>query len=107
MTAAEQQKKLAATIYEQLGGRRFALMTGAKDFLSHADGLTFAIPRTRSIRKVRVLYAPNDTYTLEFYSVGKVKGILDVRLRDRRFDVHAEQLGRVFTDVTGLHTRLR
>src|SRR4051794_13969515 len=61
--------RVAETILEQLGSRRFLAMTGAKSLVAGGRTLTFALPRgvARSgINKVRVTLDTSDTYTVEF-----------------------------------------
>ena len=41
---------IARTIYEQIGGNRFAVMTGAKDIVLLPNGLRFRIGRKRARR---------------------------------------------------------
>lgn len=96
---------VAETILSQLGGRRFAVMTGAKQFVGGDRLLQFGLPARAAkagINKVRVTLDPSDTYSLAFY---KVRG-MDVQPVDERSGVYADDLRRVFRDVTGLDTHL-
>lgn len=99
-------REIANTILSQLGGSRFVAMTGAKNFVAIEKGLQASIGRgaKNKANKVRITLTPADLYDVEFYrfssrtfdcpSVGKVEG------------VDAESLARVFTNATGLDTRL-
>ncbi len=70
----EYLQEVSSTIYDQLGGKKFALITGAKDFRYLNDdkgvGLTFVVPRTRPnlIDRVKIYLSPLDTYNMVFYS---------------------------------------
>lgn len=101
---------IAKTILEQLGGRRFTVMTGAKNFLGSEEekSLSFTLPRNFAkdgINRVKITLDPTDTYTVEFgkityrhpykYAVVEtVPGVYDTNLQS------------VFTKVTGLDTHL-
>jgi hypothetical protein len=114
---------VARTILEQLGGQRFVVMTGAKNFIGGPDSLSFKIPKTRRIRGVRITRTPADTYTVEFFTWGrrarqvhKVRRTREQKDSGGRYgcldtvatveDVYAGQLRDVFTRVTGLQTSL-
>lgn len=103
----------ADIILRQLGGGRFAMMTGAKHIFSDAGGraLVFQLPRTRGyvkdgINAVRIELDPSDTYTVTFKKIGtaregyRAKDVASISM------VYAEDLRRVFTSHTGLDTSL-
>lgn len=104
----EQRTRLliASTILEQLGGRanRFAVMTGARDFVALESGVQFAIGKgaKAGINKVRILLTPADTYTVEFW---KIRGA-DATLVSTTDDVYCDSLSRVFEQATGFSTTL-
>jgi len=98
---------VAQTILEQLGGRRFLVMTGAKNLAGDEKSLQFQLPRTPGfvkdgITNVRIELAPSDTYTLTFF---KVRGIKIAEIA-KETDVYADMLRRVFTERTGLECTL-
>jgi len=94
---------VAHTILEQLGGNRFAAMTGAKNFACDESSLQFSIGRnSHGINKVRVTLEASDTYTVEFFKIRK----LDAKLVERCNDIYADQLQDVFRCITGLDTHL-
>ena len=39
---------IAKTIFEQIGGRRFAAMTGSKDFIDMGNGLRMSLARNKT-----------------------------------------------------------
>jgi hypothetical protein len=94
-------------ILEQLGGRRFIAMTGAKDFIGAEDSLTFRLPGTPGfvkdgIDRVRITLEPSDTYTVHCF-----------RARTRHLgpratasNIYADMLQETFTRLTGLDTHL-
>lgn len=98
---------IAQTILQQLGGRRFVTMTGAKDLLGNENSLLFRLPERfalNGINKVRVTLDCMDTYTITF---------LKCNFRKHEFQIVAEhtgiyfdQLQTLFTEVTGLDTSL-
>lgn len=94
---------VANTIREQLGGRRFDVMTGAKDFMGDADSLAFKLPRGArdGINFVKIQLVA-DLYTVTFYRFRGVnlKPLYEVEM------VYADQLREVFTRYTGLETSL-
>lgn len=59
--------RIAEEIYDQLGGIRFATMTGAKNFTGGPDSLTFKIGRNRrGITHIKIVLSPLDLYDVEF-----------------------------------------
>lgn len=96
---------VATTILEQLGGRRFQVMTGAKNFIGIGKGLAFRLPSnfaTDGANHVTVSLESNDTYTMTF---SKVRGASQKIIATKE-DVYCDQLQAIFTKVTGLNTRL-
>lgn len=93
--------EVANVIVRQLGGGKFKMMTGAKDFIAIDKGVQFMIPRSNNVRKVRVTL-DGDLYRMEFYSI---RGI-DVKLVHACQGIYADHLQWHFTEVTGLETSL-
>lgn len=88
---------VAKTILEQLGGRQFQVMTGAKDFIGDVDTLSFKIGRNaHAINAVRITLDPSETYTVRFFRRGKVVS--------QHSDIYNDQLRALFTEKTGLYT---
>lgn len=108
MTTAKPQTKaqqIAGVILDQLGARRFIMMTGARDIVATAEGLQFKLPANFSkdgINMMRVEINDQDTYNviagrwlrLEFKEKGRESGI------------YSEDLQRAFTCLTGLDIEL-
>jgi hypothetical protein len=111
---AQTDMTVANTILQQLGGRRFSLMTGAKDFLGTENSLQFKLGRNKTqTNRVRIVLEPSDTYTVYFekVSVPRVnsKGeFVDgkVKLIAKHDDIYCDVLTDVFTRVTGMYTSL-
>lgn len=100
-------KQIADTILAQLGGQRFIVMTGAKNFTYDAAGtLSFHLPRGFARNKanlVRIAYdAGADLYTLTFSKFFKLN-VTEVSTHER---LYADMLREVFTRETGLDTNL-
>ena len=60
---------IAKTILEQIGGRRFATMTGSKDFIDMGNGLRMSLARNKtSANRLDIIYdAGADLYNMRFY----------------------------------------
>lgn len=96
---------VAEIILEQLGGRRFIAMTGAKNFTGSADSLNFRLPSnfaTYGINAVRITLDRCDTYSLNFW---KVRGAKLVEMADET-GVYVADLRETFTRRTGLDCSL-
>jgi hypothetical protein len=102
---------VANTILQQLGGKPFATVTGAKNFLGDDKSLMFSLPSTRhfvkdGINKVRITLEPSDTYRIEFMKIGRRKGVFDVKTIKEINDIYCDMLQEVFSRYTGLTTRI-
>jgi len=99
---------VAKTILQQLGGKVFTMMTGAKNFTGDKTTLTFSLPGAggftkQGINRVAVALTPLDTYTVTFYRLRKGNPLKVVAERTM---VYCDQLRAVFTEVTGLEVSL-
>jgi|ERR1035437_2320425 hypothetical protein len=115
MTLTNSQLEVAETILEQLGGRKFIAMTGARDIsglssvgiAGECDGLSFKLPggggfTKNGINYVKITLTPDDTYTMTFLRIRGTK-IHDV---EQHHGVYCDQLQTMFTSVTGLAVSL-
>ena len=103
METVQSAPPVALTILEQLGGRRFIVMTGAKNFVGSEHALTFSIPRAvGGANKVRVTLTAMDDYIVETFAVRGSR----FSVKGYREGVYADSLQSVFTSLTGLYTRL-
>jgi hypothetical protein len=99
--------EIANTILEQLGGGRFAAMTGAKNFAAVESGVRFKLPAKpgwikNGINMVTIRLTPSDTYTVEY---GKLRGTKYTVIATSE-DVYCDTLQADFLDATGLFTSL-
>lgn len=109
---------VAQTIYEQLGGGRFTVMTGAKYFVSDGNKLRFRIGKNESkANKVVIALEADDTYTMTFskFTPYSCKLGSDGTLKERQESdkiiaehkgIYCDMLQEIFTQVTGMYTRL-
>lgn len=94
---------IAKTILEQLGGSRFVIMTGAKNFVSGGKDLSFKIGRNdKGVTHVRIVLNSKDLYDVEYL---KVRGIKREVLSEEN-DLFFDNLQSSFTRNTGLDTHL-
>lgn len=109
MTEAQQ---IALTIMNQLGGKRFGAMTGAKNFVALTDGgVSFRIPtgfsqingKKTGINAVTIkLDHARDVYDMEFASIRGAK----ITPKGEARGIYCDMLASTFTEHTGLDTRL-
>ena len=65
-----ENQQIASIILQQLGGRRFVAMTGAKCLVAIDNGLRFRIGRNGSkANMVNIVLRGDDTYTMTFLYV--------------------------------------
>lgn len=95
---------VGATILEQLGGGKFAAMTGAHGFVSGPNGLSFRIRAANRIKAQAavITLTGRDDYDLEFV---RIRGF-DVETVAKHEGVGCENLRSTFTAATGLETAL-
>lgn len=115
--ATARAPEVARTILQQLGGKRFQVMTGAKNALSLGPssgapygGLQFALPKgfsqlngkSTGINRVIIKLNSSDTYDIEF---GNARGT-SYKVVNTAEGIYADSLREVFTRYTGLDTSL-
>ena len=66
MSDEMERMAVATEIVQQLGGRRFILMTGSHDFLALDSGVRFKLPTDEGFNKqginlVEIILTPSDT----------------------------------------------
>lgn len=102
-------------ILEQLGGNKFIVMTGSKNFITSEITETVKDPYlemtlTRNIAKVnrlKISLTADDLYTMHFYKIRLNKEYYPVLSNQIiRKGIYNDQLQAVFTEITGLHTKL-
>jgi hypothetical protein len=104
---SDPRAECAQTILAQLGGNKFIAMTGARDLVSLGDGLQATLPASLTRRQVNRLLVRldrgTDTYTVSVFKFTLARGQTAETTREL---VHAGDLRRVFTELTGLDTHL-
>ena len=102
---------IAKTILEQIGGRRFAVMTGSKDFTDMGNGLRMSLARNKtSANRLDIIYdAGADLYNMRFYrrTFSKKTLVQDERHRNARGDILRYAGGNVHDGNGTLHPLLR
>ena len=100
---------IAKTILEQIGGRRFAAMTGSKDFIDMGNGLRMSLARNKtSANRLDIIYDGGaDLYNMRFYRKTFSKKTFESRTKDieTHEGIYCDMLEEMFTMVTGLYTR--
>lgn len=105
----EKAIEVSTTIISQLGGNKFKVMTGAKEFgySVQANGninLTFRIGKnSMKVSHVSITLNGRDLYDVEFLKVSIKSGRIVLNSFE---DVYAEDLQDMFVQNTGLLTRL-
>ncbi len=107
--------EVAQTIYKQLGGGRFEAMTGSKPIKADEKSLTIKLTKNKSrANELKITLNGLDLYKVEFIKHTyprldkKTWGwIEDTQEEIKTFnDVYGDQLENIFTEVTGMYTRL-
>jgi hypothetical protein len=96
--------EIAKTILRQLGGNRFVVMTGSKNFVASDNGLTMKLTRNKAKAKwLKITLNGKDLYDMDFVSNDKDYNIIT---KVKYEDIYFDQLQEIFTQATGLYTRL-
>lgn len=101
MLTQQERIGVAHTIIEQLGGVRFQVMTGAKQFIALDCGVSFRVPLNAAGRPNHVeitLDLASDTYNMTFR---RIRGA-NVKVIASHTDIYADMLRDLFEDSTGL-----
>lgn len=101
---AQEQKEIAGTILQQLGGRKFLAMTGARDLyaLDGNGGLQLSFRGSTRANKLVIKVDPDDTYTFELW---KIRGV-EMKKVYECDGVYDDMLQSIFTSETGLDCTL-
>jgi len=94
---------------QQLGGRRFIAMTGAKNLTHDKNGTVLCMQIGRNSAKVkwvRITLTADDLYTMEFLGE-KGRGFDSQVIEIAQYEgVYCDMLQPIFTKVTGMYTHL-
>ena len=95
---------VAITILNQLGGNKFRVMTGAKNFMDHGNALSMRIGRNSSNSNyLKITLNDSDLYDVRFSKVTKMGEEKSVREFN---DVYNDMLVEIFESHTGMYTSL-
>ena len=95
---------VAKTILEQLGGNKFRMMTGAKNFMGFSNGLVMKIGRNSSNSNyLKITLNSMDLYDMKFC---KLTRKFEEKSVTEYSDVYNDMLTDVFTKHTGMYTKL-
>jgi hypothetical protein len=103
----ENKTTTASIILMQLGGGKFKAMTGAKNFLTNGNDLSFSLPGSggfckNGINRVNIELTPADTYNVKFY---RLRGSKLVTISEHT-DIYEDGLREMFERETGLATSM-
>ena len=100
---------IAKTILQQIGGKRFATMTGSRNFIDMGNGLRMSLARNKtSANRLDIIYdAGLDLYNMRFYRKTFSKKTFECKTKNiaTHEGVYCDMLEEMFTMVTGLYTR--
>lgn len=108
---------IAETILQQLGGGRFVVMTGSKDMIAIDGGLRMSLARNASkANRLEITLTGMDTYNMKFYRFtpwrfstrgGQFREYPEKVTTVKEYNgIYCDQLQELFTNVTGMYTRL-
>tara|TARA_B100000212_G_C27322973_1_gene511035 strand:- start:511 stop:807 length:297 start_codon:yes stop_codon:yes gene_type:complete len=96
--------EVANTIYRQLGGNKFRVMTGAKNMVSHEFALSMKIGRNKTNANFMVVELNgNDLYNVTFAKLTKMGEMKSVKEYE---NVYNDMLVSIFESHTGMYTTL-
>lgn len=97
------KNQVASIILHQLGGNKFRVMTGAKNFLAGENYLAMRIGRNASgANYLKITLNGLDLYDMKFVRIRGEK-MTDVAVHE---NIYGDQLQSIFTNVTGMYTKL-
>jgi hypothetical protein len=98
--------EIANTILSQLGGRRFIVMTGAKDFVAIDNGIKMTLPRgmKNKANRLTITLTDMDTYNMEFGRY--VPSSFSYKEINTVEGVYCDMLQEIFTNETGFYTKM-
>lgn len=98
-----ENQQIASEILKQLGGKKFVIMTGSKNFIAGDKSLSMKLARNSSgANYLRINLTGMDDYDLEFISIRGTS----MKTKHKVEGVYCDQLQNVFTEKTGLYTYL-
>jgi hypothetical protein len=94
--------EVARTILQQLGGNRFAMLTGARKFVAAEKGLSFVFPQPAAGKPnaCTITLTPRDEYDIVFSYV-RFPNV--PRVVEEHKGIYCDQLLDIFEGATGLY----
>ena len=94
---------VARTILDQLGGHKFRVMTGAKNFADHGNALSMKLGRNSSNSNyLKISLNSMDLYDVHFSKVTKFE---EKSVKEYN-NVYNDSLVEIFESHTGMYTKL-
>jgi hypothetical protein len=98
---------VAETILNQLGGNKFIVMTGSKNFLNLGNGLRMKLTRNKSKAQfLKIELTGSDLYNMTLFSARSTENDIILTTKEKVEGVYFDQMNRIFEQVTGLYTSL-
>ena len=95
----ENNKEIASTILNQLGGRGFLKMTGSFNLVIGQRNLKMKLRKNKSGATHLIVELDEwDTYEMKFFKISK---IFNVEIVEEYGTIYNEELQDIFTEVTG------
>ena len=95
--------QVAETILKQLGGRKFIMMTGSKQFIAGKNSLSMKLTRNQTgANYLRITLNSMDLYDMEFISIRG--GNMKTKVKSE--GLYNDMIAREFEQQTGLYTQL-
>ena len=95
---------VAKEILETLGGNKFRVMTGAKNFMGFSEGLVMKIGRNSSNSNyLKITLNSMDLYDMKFAKLTRMGELKSVKEYD---NVYNDSIVEVFEKHTGMYTKL-
>ena len=95
---------VAKEILETLGGNKFRVMTGAKNFMGFSNGLVMKIGRNSSNSNyLKITLNSMDLYDMKFAKLTRMGELKSVKEYD---NVYNDSIVEVFEKHTGMYTKL-
>lgn len=109
------ENTVANEIFRQLGGNKFVVMTGCKNFAVDKNSLSMRIPKNKSkANYLKITLNGDDTYTMVFKKITlprfNSKTMTFTEYKEsvvKTFEhIYCDQLQELFTEVTWMYTSL-
>ncbi len=106
---------IAKAILQQLGGNKFIVMTGSKNFLvadksETVKNVWLRMDLTKNMsgaNRLKITYdEASDLYNVHFYNQKIIMGGVKISKETKMEGIYCDQLQSIFTEVTGLYTSL-